>query len=52
MELANDPLLASQLQRVLTQRRPHLTRSVLLILFGVWMMAAPLLHTQASGHVH
>jgi sulfite exporter TauE/SafE len=45
-------LLASQLQRVLAQRWPRLVSGVLLILFGVWMIAAPLLHTQASGHVH
>jgi uncharacterized membrane protein HdeD (DUF308 family) len=45
-------LLASQLQRVLAQRWPRLVSGVLLILFGVWMIAAPLLHMQGSGHVH
>jgi sulfite exporter TauE/SafE len=45
-------LLASQLQRLLAQRWPRLMSGVLLILFGVWMIAMPLLHAQPAGHVH
>jgi uncharacterized protein len=45
-------LLASQLQRMLAQRWPRLVSGVLLILFGVWMIAMPLAPAQTGGHVH
>jgi uncharacterized protein len=45
-------LLASQLHRLLAQRWPRLVSGVLLILFGVWMIAMPLAPTQTGGHVH
>ena len=45
-------LLASQLHRLLAQRWPRLMSGVLLILFGVWMIAMPLAPAQMGGHVH
>jgi sulfite exporter TauE/SafE len=46
-------LLASQLQRMLAQRWARIMSGLLLIVFGVWMMVLPILHTgHAAGHVH
>jgi sulfite exporter TauE/SafE len=47
-------LLAAQAQRLLAQRWPRTVSGVLLIAFGCWMIAAPLLHATApgAGHVH
>lgn len=41
-------LLASQLQRLLAQRWPRIVSAVLLILFGAWMIAWPLLHLKGA----
>jgi uncharacterized protein len=45
-------LLASQIQRVLAQRWPRFMSGVLLLLFGVWMIAAPLLQASGTHHAH
>ena len=45
-------LLASQLQRMLARRWPRIVSGLLLIAFGVWMTAMPLLHARTAGHVH
>lgn len=37
-------LIASQLQRTLARRWPRLVSGALLLLFGAWMMATPLVH--------
>jgi hypothetical protein len=45
-------LLASQLQRLLAQRWPRLMSGALLLLFGAWMIAAPVLFATGSHHAH
>jgi sulfite exporter TauE/SafE len=50
--MLSSSLLASQLQRVLAQRWPRIVSGLLLIVFGVWMIAAPILHATPTGHVH
>lgn len=45
-------LLASHIQRLLAQRWPRLISGALLVLFGAWMMATPIVHAGRAVHMH
>jgi uncharacterized protein len=45
-------LLAAQIQQILAQRWPRVMSGVLLLLFGVWMIGAPLLSVPGARHAH